>query len=56
VRVFKEKIGWTMADELFKRIRGTTRSRRPALIGTEVVIRESCAKPWSAAVTEVAGG
>ena len=42
VRVPKERVGWTMAEQLFQRIHG---KRSPAvLLGTELVIRESCAR------------
>lgn len=45
VRVFKEKIGSTMAEELLRLIGGERCRVSPVVIGTELVIRESCAKP-----------
>jgi DNA-binding LacI/PurR family transcriptional regulator len=45
VRVPKEKIGWTMADLLFQAIRSTGTAPPTVLLKTELVIRDSCARP-----------
>ncbi len=47
VRVPKEKIGCAMAEQLFRTLRGGPR-RQPPVIGTELVVRESCARPAKA--------
>jgi LacI family transcriptional regulator len=44
VRVPKEKIGSAMAEHLFRILQGGHR-KQPPVISTEVVIRESCARP-----------
>jgi LacI family transcriptional regulator, galactose operon repressor len=44
VRVPKEQIGSTMAEHLFRVIEGGVR-RQPPVIATEIIIRESCARP-----------
>jgi DNA-binding LacI/PurR family transcriptional regulator len=44
VRVPKEKIGWTMADLLFQTIRASGAALPAVVLGTELVIRDSCAR------------
>jgi DNA-binding LacI/PurR family transcriptional regulator len=49
MRVPKEKIGWAMADELFRVIAGEHSRSVSPLITTELVIRDSCARAPEAA-------
>jgi len=48
VRVPKEQVGWTMADLLFRGIDGAAAVPPVPPLRTELVIRETCARPRAA--------